>query len=166
MISRIVSGGQTGADRGGLDAAIHCGLPHGGWCPQGRRAEDGVIPSVYDLMESSSTDYRTRTEANVVDSDATIIFTYGLLEDGSLLTAEFAEKHSKPWLHIDLNTTGRRHAVETIVEWLRTKCPSTCELNVAGQRGSKAPQIAQVVKAWLIDVISKANGKLFYPIGE
>ena len=45
MIAKIVSGGQTGADRGGLDAAILLGVPHGGWCPKGRKSEDGVIPA-------------------------------------------------------------------------------------------------------------------------
>lgn len=69
-ITRIVSGGQTGADRAGLDAAIHCRLPHGGWCPKGRRAEDGTIPAKYQLRETPSKDYLARTEANVVDPNA------------------------------------------------------------------------------------------------
>ncbi|NLX13574.1 MAG: hypothetical protein GXY44_07975 [Phycisphaerales bacterium] len=79
-IIKIVSGGQTGADRGGLDPAIWCELPYGGWCPKGRRAEDGVIPARYQLQETPSNGYLARTEANVVDSDATAIFTYGVLE--------------------------------------------------------------------------------------
>lgn len=74
MITKIISGGQTGADRGGLDAAIHCGIPHGGWCPKGRIAEDGVIPADYYLNEMASPEYLPRTKANVVDSDATVIF--------------------------------------------------------------------------------------------
>ena len=74
-IIKIVSGGQTGADRGGLDASIHCELPHGGWCPKGRKAEDGRIPDKYQLVEMSTSDYLSRTEANVVDSDATVVFT-------------------------------------------------------------------------------------------
>jgi Circularly permutated YpsA SLOG family len=49
MVERIVSGGQTGADRAALDFAIEHGLKHGGWCPKGRRAEDGRIPSRYEL---------------------------------------------------------------------------------------------------------------------
>jgi len=75
MITKIISGGQTGADRGGLDAAIHCGLPHGGWCPKGRKAEDGLIPSKYQHKEMESSGYLPRTQANVFDSDATVIFT-------------------------------------------------------------------------------------------
>lgn len=61
MIERVISGGQTGADRGGLDAAIDLGLPHGGFCPKGRRAEDGVIPGRYQLEETESADYTERT---------------------------------------------------------------------------------------------------------
>lgn len=73
MITKIISGGQTGADRGGLDAALHCEIPNGDWCPKGRKAEDGSIPLTYNLTEMQSAEYRTK--ANVVDSEATVIFT-------------------------------------------------------------------------------------------
>jgi hypothetical protein len=72
---RIVSGGQTGADRAALDWAINAGLEHGGWCPKGRKAEDGVIRPQYVLKESSSANYVQRTEWNVRDSDGTVIFS-------------------------------------------------------------------------------------------
>ena len=74
-IIKIVSGGQTGADRGGLEAALYCDIPHGGWCPKGHKAEDGRIPDKYTLRAMETDDYVVRTEANVVDSDATVIFT-------------------------------------------------------------------------------------------
>ncbi len=90
MITKIISGGQTGADRGGLDAAIHCDLPHGGWCPKGRRAEDGINSAEYHLNEMVSSEYLPRTKANVFDSDATLIITYGPLKGGSLKTAMYA----------------------------------------------------------------------------
>ena len=67
-IIKIVSGGQTGADRGGLEAAIYCGVPHGGWCPKGRKAEDGHIPGKYNLREMDTADYLARTKANVLDA--------------------------------------------------------------------------------------------------
>lgn len=51
-LERIVSGGQSGADRAGLDTALLNGFPHGGWCPKGRKAEDGVIDLKYDLTET------------------------------------------------------------------------------------------------------------------
>lgn len=166
-ITRIVSGGQTGADRGGLEAAIHCDLPHGGWCPKGRKAEDGPIPAQYLLREMPTADYLARTEANVADSDCTVIFAYGALEGGSRKTADYAKRHNKPWLHVNLmSKPNRQQTVQAIVEWLQECCPKDCVLNVAGQRASKAPSIAGVVKAWMVDVISKINGTLFYPIGE
>ena len=163
-ISKIISGGQTGADRGGLDAAIHCQLPHGGWCPKGRKAEDGVIPAKYLLKEMTSADYLVRTEANVVDSDATVIFTMGALEGGSKKTAQYAIKHKKPFLHIDLKNKGCNEVVQLITKWLEESCPKNCTLNVAGSRGSKAPTLHSAVMVRMVDVISKVNGKLFYPL--
>ncbi|HBP90227.1 MAG TPA: hypothetical protein DD706_21335 [Nitrospiraceae bacterium] len=80
----MISGGQTGADRDGLDAAIHCEIPHGGWCPRGRLAEYGIIPGEYHLSEMGSPEYLPRKKANVFDSDATVIFTFGTLSGGSL----------------------------------------------------------------------------------
>jgi hypothetical protein len=100
-LERIVSGGQSGADRAGLDAALLHGLPHGGWCPKGRKAEDGVIDLKYLLTETTSAGYRTRTERNVRDSDGTLILTLSaVLTGGSLLTQNLARKHSRPSLHV------------------------------------------------------------------
>ena len=164
MITKIISGGQTGADRGGLDAAIHCKIPHGGWCPKGRKAEDGIIPDIYTQQEMISTDYLVRTEANVVDSDCTVIFTMGKLEGGSLKTAQYAKKHDKPCLHIDLDGMSRAESVQSIVRWLQESCPPACILNVAGSRGSKAPTLQSAVMVRMVDVISKVNGKLFCPL--
>jgi len=75
LITKFISGGQTGADRGGLDAAIHCDLPHGGWCPKGRKTEDGAIPVESHLNEMLAPAYLPRPPANVIDSDVTVIFT-------------------------------------------------------------------------------------------
>ena len=85
-IVQIISGGQTGADRAGLDWAIDHGIDHGGWCPQGRLATDGRIDGRYNLMETQSSGYRQRTRRNIESSDATLIFTLGPLVGGSLLT--------------------------------------------------------------------------------
>jgi hypothetical protein len=75
LILKIISGGQTGADRAALDFAIKHRISHGGWCPKGRRSEDGTIPSQYQLQETPSTNYLQRTEWNVRDSDGTVIFS-------------------------------------------------------------------------------------------
>jgi predicted Rossmann-fold nucleotide-binding protein len=71
----IISGGQTGADRAALDWALQHGIPHGGSCPRGRLAEDGVIPTRYQLQELPSPEYAARTERDVLDADGTVIFS-------------------------------------------------------------------------------------------
>jgi hypothetical protein len=174
----IVSGGQTGADRGGLDAALYCAIPHGGWCPRGRKAEDGVIPEKYTLKETASTDYLDRTRRNVLDSDATVVFTLGNATGGSLRTIEFAHAAHKPWHHIDVNLEDRQRSVHQIVRWLRgeiaydydeytAKPPEACILNVAGSRESKADGIQDLVTAIMVDVLRELNPECrkFYPLG-
>ena len=136
---KIVSGGQTGADRAGLDAAIACGIPHGGWCPKGRKAEDGAIPMNYQLVETASASYLKRTEWNVRDSDATIIFTDSVpLTGGTKRTLDFVLQHGKPHLVVAQGERGA-NAVQQIRAWLATVRPAA--LNVAGPRESKAPGI-------------------------
>ena len=135
-IAKIVSGGQTGADRAALDWAIKNGIPHGGWCPAGRKAEDGVIPSIYHLQEvPEGGSYRRRTKANVRDSDATLIVTLGEeLAGGSLTTALFAGRLGRPWLHLHPGMPWRSH----LKDWLGAHVMTI--LNVAGPRASKEPE--------------------------
>ena len=88
---KIVSGGQTGADQAGPDWALAHNVGCGGWCPKGRKAEDGPINPEYPLKETPSDSHIQRTEWNVRDSDATILFSIEpTLTGGSLLTMEFA----------------------------------------------------------------------------
>jgi hypothetical protein len=133
---RVVSGGQTGVDRGALDAALALGLSVGGWCPQGRRAEDGEIPARYPLVETSSTAYPVRTRMNVHDSDATLILTLGALDSGSKLTADIARREGKPFLVVQLDAAD---ALEKARAWLAQVKPQV--LNVAGPRASKQPGV-------------------------
>ena len=161
-ITKIVSGGQTGADRGGLDSALYCKVSYGGWCPKGRRAEDGKIPDKYQLQETNSASYVPRTEANVINSDATIIFTIGKLSGGSLRTMEFANKHKKPVLHINTGEYSRKETVHWILRWFegdvtKPTPPKNCVLNIAGQRESKAKGIQDKVMAIMVDVLTKIN---------
>ncbi len=149
-INKIISGGQTGADRGGLDAAIELGIPHGGWCPKGRLAEDGRIPDKYKLEEMSSKDYLKRTEQNVIDSGATLIFTYGKPTGGSKRTVEFAKKHGRPYLCVDLQES-LEDIKSRIKEWLEGFGREVV-LNVAGSRESKAAGIEKKVKELLIEI--------------
>jgi len=92
-IKKIISGGQTGADRAALDFAIEVGIPHGGWVPKGRKAEDGEIPDKYSLQEMATSSYPARTEKNVIDSDGTLIISHGRLSGGSLSTKKVADEH-------------------------------------------------------------------------
>ncbi len=133
---RIISGGQTGVDRGALEAAIAFGLEHGGWCPAGRLSEDGTIPSRYHLAELESSEYAARTERNVLDADATLILYGKRLTSGTRLTALIAKRLKRPLLAIRID---HRKAVSEICHWLRQIQPST--LNVAGPRGSTHPEI-------------------------
>lgn len=135
-LEKIVSGGQTGVDRAGLDAALKAGIPIGGYCPEGRLAEDGRIPDRYPLMEMAGGGYSDRTEKNVAASDGTLILNMGRLTDGTLLTAECAEKYNKPCLILHLEDNPRTSA---LADWLvRNKIRI---LNVAGPRESKLPGI-------------------------
>ena len=144
--ARIVSGGQTGVDRGALDAAIALKIPHGGWCPRGRLAEDGRIPDRYRLQETEAADYRVRTERNVLEADATLILYRGRLSGGTALTRRLARQHGKPCLVVDLD---RPPPPETIRRWLADQKAKV--LNIAGPRESQCPQIgrqaAEFVKA-------------------
>ena len=95
MIEKIISGGQTGADRAALDFAIKHNIPYGGWISKGRKTEDGTLPEQYLLQEMPTGSYPRRTEKNVLDSDGTLIVSHGLLSGGSALTTSYAEKHKK-----------------------------------------------------------------------
>lgn len=151
-VATIISGGQMGADRGALDAAIELGIPHGGTCPKGRKAEDGVIPAKYELVESKSSDYPDRTEDNIVKADGTMIFTFGRLTGGSKLTAELARKHKKPFLHLDLNAEATDYAVKCVRGWLAEN--EVKIVNVAGGRESEAAGLHGAVKDLLTRVFS------------
>lgn len=135
-LTKIVSGGQTGVDRAALDVALELGLPCGGWCPKGRRAEDGPIPERYPLTETPWWGYPQRTEWNVRDSDGTLILLQGRPDRGTRLTIAIAERLGKPFLTIDLE--GRPKAA-TVRTWM--KANRVRILNVAGPRGSRHPGI-------------------------
>lgn len=132
----IVSGGQTGADRAGLDWAIANGVAHGGWCPKGRKTEDGPLAAAYQLTETPSASYLQRTEWNVRDSCATLVFTLtDKLDGGSKRTAEFAERLGKPWLHVRPGVHPKY-----VARFLARH--QVARLNIAGKRESGAPGVS------------------------
>jgi hypothetical protein len=144
MFAKLVSGGQTGVDRAALDVALELGLPCGGWCPKGRRAEDGPLPEHYPLRETASADYPTRTALNVRDSDGTLILTCGESDRGTALTARLAERYRKPYLALDLT---RRPDPQEVRTWAAAH--GVRVLNVAGPRESSQKGIYEEAKAFL-----------------
>jgi len=139
---KSVSGGQTGADRAALDRAVKNGIPHGGWCPKDRRAEDGPIDAKYQLKETPSSNHLQRTEWNVRDSDGTVIFSVGKrLSGNSAETLEFAVQHRKPYVH--LSSVFKDNAAQKLKKWIQQN--NIRVLNVAGPRASKEPKVAEFV---------------------
>jgi predicted Rossmann-fold nucleotide-binding protein len=160
----IISGGQTGADRAALDFAIEHGIAHGGWCPRGRLAEDGRIPPRYELTETTSRKYAQRTQWNVRDSDATVVFTIApQVSGGTALTFELARSFGKPTLHISREAIAAGNANNAVaangsaaaMEAAATEAAASLRqflnereirrLNIAGPRASQEPQIAEFV---------------------
>ena len=132
MIERLISGGQTGADKTGLEAARALGIPTGGTAPKGWRiynpdGSDGSDPSLaeFGLVEHSSRDYPPRTKQNIIDSDGTVWF--GRTESfGGKLTIGTAKKSGKP---IIINPTA-----EELRNWIAEHDIKI--LNVAGNRAN------------------------------
>lgn len=144
----IVSGGQTGADRGALKAAIKLGHPHGGWCPKGRKADDGTIQSEFQLMEHESEDYSARTEANVRDTPATLVLAYEAVPTGGTkLTLDLVAKLGRRGMFITLDRAPPLESDKRVAKFIRgwVKHHNFDALNVAGPRERKAPGIAEHV---------------------
>lgn len=150
LIDRLISGGQTGVDRAALDVALEFGIPCGGWCPRGRRAEDGRIPARFPLQECSSRNYAVRTRLNVVESDGTLILTRGSLSGGTALTESIARELGKPSVVIDLVAEFDAQPVE---EWIAENRIRT--LNVAGPRESQQMGIYDQARAYLREFIQR-----------
>jgi hypothetical protein len=151
-LKKIVSGGQTGVDRGALDAALVAGFECGGWCPADRAAEDGVIPDRYPLTplrgavakegdltaRQIAEQYRARTLKNVQDSDGTVILFSGTLSGGTLLTQKFCEREKKPFFVVDSTLMKPLRAADAIIQFVADN--RIAVLNVAGPRLSGWPK--------------------------
>lgn len=144
MLEKIISGGQTGADRAALDFAIKHKIPHGGWVPKGKLAEDGPLPAKYKVTEMPTDSYTERIEQNVIDSDGTVIISRSKLTGGSAYTVKMAKKHNRPYFHVDLKQYEVLPAALEILSWLGEN--NIKVLNVAGPRASKDPKIYDAVK--------------------
>ena len=148
IFSKIISGGQTGVDRAALDVALELGIPCGGWCAKGRRAEDGPIDPKYPLKETKSAKYQFRTEANVMEAGGTLILTSGTPTGGTAFTIQVALKHKKPYLVVDLKRKPNPSMVRNWANMLKIGI-----LNVAGPRESKIPGIYEMAKNLLESIL-------------
>ncbi len=150
---KIISGGQTGVDRAALDMALSLGIECGGWCPEGRLAEDGRIPPSYPLRELVGGGYLERTERNVRDSDGTVIIHAGELRGGTKATVDFCRTNAKPALLIDTSRTPVAKAIDELHEFVRGNRPAT--LNVAGPRASEWPGGYEITREILTRFLKK-----------
>lgn len=151
MIQKIVSGGQTGVDRAALDVALELGLACGGWCPKGRKTEDGTVPAHYPLIETPSEDYAQRTAWNVRDTDGTLVLTQGEPTGGTLQTIEEAAHFGKPCRVIDLANPPNLSSVCAWIAEHRIRV-----LNVAGPRESKSPGVYARTRPFLRQILSSS----------
>lgn len=151
MLKKIISGGQTGADRAALDTAIKFNIPHGGWIPRGRKTEEGPLPERYRLREMPGQEYQERTKQNVMDAQGTAIISRGRLTGGSALTQSFARVCGKPNVHIDLSMNEAFEASLVLQSFILENQIEV--LNVAGPRASHDPGIYLDVKTILESVL-------------
>jgi hypothetical protein len=134
---KILSGGQTGVDRAALDAALDLGVSCGGYCPLGRKAEDGAIPKKYPLQTLASARYRDRTLKNLLEAEATIIFFNKAMRGGTQLTAQMCRKNNKRFISIDADHLDQHKAADLLQSFIDTHHPDS--INVAGPRKSQWP---------------------------
>ena len=152
-VCKVISGGQTGVDRAALDTALELNLVCGGWCPRGRRAEDGVLDLRYPLSETQSSHYACRTRWNVRDSDGTLIVACGPLSGGTALTRSIARQLGRPCLVVDPHC---RSDVARSLDWLSAH--DLCVVNIAGPRSSQDPTIYETARQFLTQVLVSAAG--------
>ena len=134
QLKKIVSGGQTGVDRGALDAALELGFLCGGWCPGDRMAEDGRIDDRYPVVELTGAGYRQRTRQNVIDSDGTLVIYNGELAGGTRETVRFCERLGRPFAALDASTVDETAMVKQAQAFVAAH--GIAVLNVAGPRAS------------------------------
>lgn len=150
-LRKIVSGGQTGVDRGALDAALEAGFACGGWCPAGRFAEDGPLAERYPLEAMPEGGYRERTLRNVLDSDGTALIYFGEIEGGTEVTLLYCIRQRKPYKLLDAETVEPDRAALLLADFVDAFGIET--LNVAGPRASKWPGAEAFTRAAVVRLL-------------
>ena len=191
---KVISGGQTGVDRGALDAALALEVECGGWCPAGRLAEDGTIPKRYPVLELPNSGYAERTARNVADSDGTLIISNGEPVGGTRETVDRCIEMGKPYFVIDCVSMSVQETIDAATEFVRAlsfqvaqrtrnlsslrkrtgqlRGPShslgmTIVLNVAGPRASQWPEghkTALQIVSGVLRVLSGQNDASEYSL--
>lgn len=153
QVLTVWSGGQTGADRGALEAAQDLCATYDGWVPKGRRAEDGKVPEQFKLREMQSTDYKRRTWANVRDTQATVIVCTQPPSGGSKLTIRYCREQERKILVLDAArvVADPAFASELVMNFVRAHKLEV--LNVAGSRESRCPGLQRAVRIMLKNVL-------------
>lgn len=155
MIEKIISGGQTGADRAALDFAVSRDISHGGYVPKGRLTEEGPLPARYRLEEMSTKSYARRTEKNIQEADGTLIVSHGEISGGTALTRQLALKMAKPWIHVDLEKHSLERGAAMVRTWMTGHRIRV--MNVAGSRASGDPEIYAATLALLEKIFPRQN---------
>ena len=153
-VHTIISGGQTGADQGGLLAARELGVATKGTAPKGWLTEEGPqrpLLRSFGLKECPDRGYPARTKANVLRSDGTLIVG-PYRTGGSALTAKLANDHDKPLFHLPFAEV-EDDQIEEFRYWLARFRIGT--LNVAGNRESQSPGIGAFTTAFLVGALQK-----------
>ncbi len=156
---KIVSGGQTGVDRAALDFALVNDIPCGGWCPRGRKAEDGPIHTLYPLKEMPTEAYSQRTEQNILDSDATLVLYDRKLDSGTRMTIGLCLRLKKPVLFVSLDSEDKFDEIRDWIKHYRVKV-----LNIAGPRESKDPGIYRKSFSFLEELFEDKTNRMKLPM--
>ena len=164
VIRKIISGGETGAERAALDVAIELGIPHGGWVPMKREAEDGPLPERYNLEEMQTPGYPAHKVRNILHSDGTLIVAYGRLAGESAYCRRMAIMYHRPWLHVDLMRENTFIAAHDVLDWTLENTVQV--LHVTGPAASKDLRIYGATGRLLKALLQLAEIKESLPLPE
>lgn len=159
---KVISGGQTGVDRGALDAALKVGFPIGGFIPKNRQAEDGQVPAHYNLNPHKLNGYAGRTVANVQLSDATVHLHRGVWGRGTELTKRYCRWFNKPFLSVSLYEAWKAPDVGkhlALLDELEDLLRVFDVVNFAGTRESKDPGVQENVTNFLIPIFERIKSE-------